>query len=75
MVYQDLAALKASISDFKPEITSFESSCFDGEYITGDVTPEYLDAIEQARDKNTKTQDSQAISNENQHSRQLDFNL
>lgn len=75
LVYQDLAALKASISDFKPEITSFESSCFDGEYITGDVTPEYLDAIEQARDKNTKTQDSQAISNENQHSRQLDFNL
>ncbi|MET5020262.1 amidophosphoribosyltransferase, partial [Burkholderia pseudomallei] len=27
----------------------FEASCFDGDYITGDVKPEYLDAIESAR--------------------------
>ncbi|GAB3405059.1 amidophosphoribosyltransferase [Massilia agilis] len=49
LVYQDLDALKRSISDVNPALTSFEASCFDGVYITGDVTPEYLDNVEQAR--------------------------
>ena len=30
-------------------LTRFDMSCFDGEYITGDVTPEYLDRVERAR--------------------------
>ena len=50
LVYQDLAALKASVRDLKPSLSCFDSSCFDGQYVTGDVTPEYLDAIEQARE-------------------------
>lgn len=50
LVYQDLDALKASIRDLKPSLSCFDASCFDGAYVTGDVTPEYLDAIEQARE-------------------------
>ena len=50
LVYQDLEALKASVRDLNPSLRSFDCSCFDGQYVTGDVTPEYLDAIEQARD-------------------------
>jgi amidophosphoribosyltransferase len=50
LVYQDLDSLKASIRDLKPSLASFDTSCFDGTYVTGDVTPEYLDAIEQARE-------------------------
>ncbi len=50
LVYQDLDALKASIRDLKPTLSLFDTSCFDGTYVTGDVTPEYLDAIEQSRD-------------------------
>lgn len=50
LVYQDLAALKASIHDLKPALTNFDTSCFDGIYVTGDITTEYLDAIEQARE-------------------------
>ena len=46
LVYQDLHALKASVSDFRPELSRFDCSCLDGRYVTGDVTPEYLDAIE-----------------------------
>ena len=51
LVYQDLDALKASVSHLKPELSSFDCSCFDGLYVTGDVTPEYLDALERAREK------------------------
>ncbi|HQR19585.1 MAG TPA: amidophosphoribosyltransferase [Burkholderiaceae bacterium] len=49
LVYQDIDAMKASVSEVGPHLTSFESSCFDGVYITGDVTPEYLDRLEASR--------------------------
>ncbi|HWZ49187.1 MAG TPA: amidophosphoribosyltransferase [Herbaspirillum sp.] len=55
LVYQDLDALKASISDCNPVIKSFEASCFDGIYVTGDITREYLDRLEYAR-QNPKPQ-------------------
>jgi amidophosphoribosyltransferase len=55
LVYQDLDALKASISDCNPAIKSFEASCFDGIYVTGDITREYLDRLEYAR-QNPKPQ-------------------
>lgn len=53
LVYQDVEALKRSISDVNPALRNFEASCFDGNYITGDITREYLDRIELAR-KNPK---------------------
>ena len=49
LVFQKLAALKASISALQPTLSHFDCSCFDGEYVTGDVTAEYLDLIEYAR--------------------------
>ena len=49
VIYQDIDALKRSISDVNPALTNFEASCFDGIYVTGDVTPEYLDRQETAR--------------------------
>jgi len=49
LVYQDLDDLKKAISDVNPALTSFEASCFDGKYITGDVSADYLDRIEHAR--------------------------
>jgi amidophosphoribosyltransferase len=36
------------VRDINPKLEGFEASCFDGNYITGAVTPEYLDAIERA---------------------------
>jgi amidophosphoribosyltransferase len=50
LVYQDIDSMKQSVSDLGPHLTRFEASCFDGDYITGDVTPEYLDRIEAARE-------------------------
>lgn len=49
LVYQDIAALKRSISDVNPLLKTFEASCFDGVYVTGDISRDYLDRIEFAR--------------------------
>jgi amidophosphoribosyltransferase len=49
LVYQGLDDLKQAIRDCNPALTRFEASCFDGNYITGDVTPEYLNRVERAR--------------------------
>lgn len=51
LVYQDLDALKASVTHLKPSLGEFDCSCFDGRYVTGDITPDYLDALELAREK------------------------
>ncbi|UMR30586.1 amidophosphoribosyltransferase [Massilia sp. MB5] len=49
LVYQDIEALKQSIADVNPALTKFEASCFDGVYVTGDVSADYLDKLEYAR--------------------------
>ena len=49
LVYQDVDAMKRSIRDVNPLLQSIEASCFDGHYITGDVSPAYLDKLEAAR--------------------------
>ncbi|GGW99061.1 MULTISPECIES: amidophosphoribosyltransferase [Undibacterium] len=49
LVYQDVADMKRAIADANPALKSIEASCFDGFYITGDVTPDYLDRLEAAR--------------------------
>jgi amidophosphoribosyltransferase len=59
LIYQDLEDLKAAVRQANPEIKDFDASCFDGKYITSDVTPQYLDLIEAARvgDKSDKAID------------------
>lgn len=49
LVYQEIDALKRSISDVNPLLKNFEASCFDGVYVTGDISRDYLDRIEFAR--------------------------
>ena len=58
LVYQDLPDLVAAINK-KSDVESFDTSCFDGQYITGDIDENYLyyidtlrnDASKQAEDK------------------------
>jgi amidophosphoribosyltransferase len=50
VIYQDLDALKAAVREANPKLDRFEASCFDGYYVTGDVTSEYLAAVERHRD-------------------------
>ena len=49
LVYQDLDDLIDAARKGNPEITDFDTSCFSGEYITGDVSDSYLDRIESLR--------------------------
>ena len=49
LVYQDIEALKQSITALRADLTLFDASCFDGCYITGDIDDYYLDAVEGKR--------------------------
>ncbi len=49
LVYQTVADMQRSISDLNPALSRVEASCFDGVYITGDVSPAYLDQLEGTR--------------------------
>jgi amidophosphoribosyltransferase len=49
VIYQDLEALISDVQRLNPAIKRFDCSCFDGVYITGDVSPEYLDSIAKGR--------------------------
>ncbi|MFM2399569.1 MAG: amidophosphoribosyltransferase [Pseudomonadota bacterium] len=49
LIFQDLDALKGSLRALNPALKDFDASCFDGRYVTGDVTPAYLEALEAAK--------------------------
>ncbi len=49
LIYQDLEDLKAAVRSVNPAIGAFETSCFDGCYVTGDITDEYLFGVENLR--------------------------
>ena len=49
LLYQSVEAMEQSVTDVAPHLVEFEASCFDGHYVTGDITPEYLDRIERER--------------------------
>ncbi len=49
LVYQDLEDLIESVHFGNPSIQNFDTSCFTGEYITGDVDVHYLDKLEKSR--------------------------
>ena len=54
LIYQDLSALIDDVRSVNPKVTSFEDSCFSGNYITGDVTQAYLDGVEAQRREGSK---------------------
>jgi amidophosphoribosyltransferase len=49
LIYQNVLDMKRSISDVNSRLQNIEASCFDGYYVTGDVSPEYLNRLESAR--------------------------
>jgi amidophosphoribosyltransferase len=68
VIYQELDALRASVREVNGKLGPFETSCFDGCYITGDVTSEYLHEVEVRRDPERGDDEDERVP-------QLDLNL
>ena len=45
LIYQDVAAMKRVVAALNPKLDGFEASCFDGRYITGDVSDDDVVAM------------------------------
>lgn len=51
LIYQDVDAMKQAVGQLNPELGGFDASCFDGEYVTGDITAEDIARLNQGRDQ------------------------
>ncbi len=60
LIYQDVDAMKRVVGLLNPAIQGFEASCFDGQYITGDVTAADFQAMQDQRTEARKDDDDSA---------------
>jgi amidophosphoribosyltransferase len=54
LIYQDLEDLIAACKHEDARVEEFDTSCFSGEYVTGDVSPEYLERLQLERSDDAK---------------------
>ena len=65
LIYQDLDALVNAVHHKNAAIEAFDSSCFSGKYVTGDVSKSYLEKLEIERADSTKVmRDARVLSEE-----------
>jgi amidophosphoribosyltransferase len=64
LIYQDLEDLEDSVRHERANVTAFDTSCFSGEYVTGDVTDRYLDELERRRANAVKAERDNQIRRE-----------
>ncbi len=62
LIYQDVNAMKRVVGALNPRVSGFEASCFDGNYITGDISAADFDAIATQRLSQGEEDDSPARS-------------
>lgn len=56
VIYQDIDALEFAVRRCSNRLRDFESSCFSGRYVTGDIDEVYLDHIENERNDAAKAE-------------------
>jgi amidophosphoribosyltransferase len=49
LIYQSIEDLISDCASINTDVSRFETSCFTGEYVTGDITSEYLSEVEGER--------------------------
>jgi amidophosphoribosyltransferase len=49
LIYQDVDGMKKAIGSLNPTIKGFDASCFDGVYVTGDITSEDISRLNESR--------------------------
>ncbi len=60
LIYQDLDDLVRACLHHDSHIEQFDTSCFSGEYVTGDITPAYLKRLEDERSDQAKAKRRQS---------------
>jgi amidophosphoribosyltransferase len=58
LIYQDIVAMKRVVAALNPKLDGFEASCFDGDYITGDISTADFDAIATQRALQSEEEDA-----------------
>ena len=49
LIYQDVEGMKKAIASLNPKLDGFDASCFDGIYVTGDITAEDIERMNAGR--------------------------
>jgi amidophosphoribosyltransferase len=62
LIYQDVDAMKRVVGKLNPSVVSFEASCFDGRYITGDVSVDDFTTMREQRRSQHDEEDDPARS-------------
>jgi amidophosphoribosyltransferase len=60
LIYQSVDALLATGHELNPDITQFDASCFNGEYVAGAIDEEYLQLLESGGRGKKRSIDRQA---------------
>ena len=58
LIYQDVQAMKQAIASVNPRVTRFDASCFDGVYVTGDISEGDLARLNAERPRELAVPDS-----------------
>ncbi|GAC13482.1 amidophosphoribosyltransferase [Aliiglaciecola lipolytica] len=73
LIFQDIQDLVEAVNIENPSISRFETSVFDGDYITGDIDQAYLERVDSARSEGAKKAMIQTeLSNLEMHNLDLD---
>jgi amidophosphoribosyltransferase len=59
LFYQNLEDLVEATNIGETKLTRFDTSCFDGDYVTGDISAEYLQQLEDARNDDAKQENQE----------------
>jgi amidophosphoribosyltransferase len=54
LIYQDIEDLIAACRHEDARVEEFDTSCFSGQYVTGDISPEYLERLQLERSDDAK---------------------
>ena len=57
LIYQDVDAMKRAIGSINPKVQGFDASCFDGVYVTGDISLADIDRLNANRVAQDEAQD------------------
>ncbi|AOS78177.1 MULTISPECIES: amidophosphoribosyltransferase [Hydrogenophaga] len=49
LIYQDVDGMKQAVGSLNAQLDGFDASCFDGVYVTGDITPQDIERLNQGR--------------------------